>query len=201
MMRILSGIIILAISSGLAYGQAANQNKCLVQDLAIDAALGNPDALYYLGVLFFRGENVPQDFSKAAIIWRQAADAGLMEANNNLGFLTYYGKGVKQDYAEGIRLWRKAAEAGFAESQVHLGEANYDERYLIQDLVEAYAWAQAGKHFAEKMAGVELGREIAREADRVLVAVRSKLSPAQLNEAEKRAAAYISKYPPKKANY
>ena len=200
-MRVLVGAIILIIFPVLAYGQAAKQNKCLVQDLAIDAALGNRDAQYDLGVFFFRGEDVPQDFSKAAIMWRMAANAGMLEANNNLGFLTYYGKGVKQDYAEGIRLWRKAAEAGFAESQVHLAEANYDERYLILDLVEAYAWAKAGKHFAEKMTDAKLGKAIAEEADQVLIDVRSKLSPARLSEAENKAAAYISKYPPKKANY
>ena len=200
-MRILVGAIVIVIASVLTYGQSANQNKCTVQDLAIEAALGNHDAQYDLGVFFFRGEDVPQDFSKAAIMWHLAANGGVMEANNNLGFLTYYGKGVKQNYAEGIRLWRIAAEAGFAESQVHLAEANYDERYLIKDLVEAYAWAKAGKHFAEKMTGTKLGGEIAQQADRVLIDLRSKLSPSQLSEAEKRAEAYISKYPPKKANY
>ena len=200
-MRILVGAIFLVIFPVLAHGQSANPNKCTVQDLAIDAALGNHDAQYDLGVFFFRGEDVPQDFSKAAIMWRLAANAGMVEANNNLGFLTYYGKGVKQDYAEGIRLWRKAAEAGFAESQVHLAEANNDERYLIQDLVEAYAWAKAGKHFAEKMTEAKLGSRIAENAEQVLNDVRSKLSPARLSEAENRAAAYISKYPPKKANY
>lgn len=200
-MRVLVGAIILVIAPVLAYGQAASQNKCIVQDLAIDAALGNHEAQYDLGVFFFRGEDIPQDFSKAAIMWRLAANAGMIEAHNNLGFLTYYGKGVKQDYAEGIRLWRKAAEAGFPESQVHLAEANNDERYLIQDLVEAYAWAKAGKHFAAKMTEAKLGSRIAENAEQVLNDVRSKLSPAKLSEAENRAAAYISKYPPKKANY
>ena len=199
-MRILVGAIFLVIFPVLAQGQTANPNKCTVQDLAIDAALGNHDAQYDLGVFFFRGEDIPQDFSKAAIMWRLAANAGMVEAHNNLGFLTYYGKGVKQDYAEGIRLWRQAAEAGFAESQVHLAEANKDERYLIKDLVEAYAWAKAGKHFAE-MTQSKLGSRIAENADQVLIDVRAKLSPVQLNEAEKRAATYISKYPPKKPNY
>jgi hypothetical protein len=199
-MRILVGAIFLVIFPVLAHGQTANQNKCTVQDLSIDAALGNHDAQYDLGVFFFRGDDVPQDFSKAAIMWRLAANAGMVEAHNNLGFLTYYGKGVKQDYAEGIRLWRQAAEAGFAESQVHLAEANKDERYLIKDLVEAYAWAKAGKHFAE-MTQSKLGSRIAENADQVLIDVRAKLSPVQLNEAEKRAATYISKYPPKKPNY
>jgi len=199
-MRILVGAIFLVIFPVLALGQTANQNKCTVQDLSIDAALGNHDAQYDLGVFFFRGDDVPQDFSKAAIMWRLAANAGMVEAHNNLGFLTYYGKGVKQDYAEGIRLWRQAAEAGFAESQVHLAEANKDERYLIKDLVEAYAWAKAGKHFAE-MTQSKLGSRIAENADQVLIDVRAKLSPVQLNEAEKRAATYISKYPPKKPNY
>ena len=196
-MRVLVGAIFLVIFSVLAHGQTANQNKCALQDLAIDAALGNHEAQYDLGVYFFRGEDVPQDFSKAAGMWRLAANAGMIEAHNNLGFLTYYGKGVKQDYAEGIRLWRKAAEAGFAESQVHLAKANYDERYLILDLVEAYAWAKAGKHFAEKLSRAKLGSEIAAEAEQVLVDLRPKLSPERLSEAEQRAASYISKYPPK----
>jgi hypothetical protein len=196
-MRFFVSVVVLLIASATLFAQKPTGTKCELQELAIDAALGVPDAQYNLGVAFFRGEEVPQDYTRAATMWRLAGNAGVIEAHNNLGFLTYYGKGIKQDYAEGIRLWRLAAEKGFAESQVHLAEAYYDGNYLILDFSEAYAWAKTAKHYAT--VGKDPLREpIAQMAEDLLKNLRRRLTPSQLEAAEERARSYISKYAPPK---
>lgn len=63
-----------------------------MQELAINAALGDVKAQYNLGVIFFRKE----DYSKAAVMWRLSSNAGHI-SSFNLGYLTYYGKDVKSD--------------------------------------------------------------------------------------------------------
>src|SRR5688572_29468011 len=117
-------------SSAQAPASRKSSSNCEVQELAIEAALGDKTAQYNLAVAFFTGERVPRDYSKSAVLWRLAVKDGNLGAHNNLGYLMYYGQGTKQDYAEGVRLWRVAAERGMPESQIHLGFAYYDERFL-----------------------------------------------------------------------
>jgi TPR repeat protein len=194
-MRLLSITFILLCFCVCLFGQKSVSVDCRLQELAIDAALGKSEAQYDLGVEFYTGANIPQDFSKAAVMWRLVTEsAGFERAFNNLGYLTYYGKGVKQDYSEGIRLWRIAAENGYPESQIHLATAYSDNRHLKVDYVEAYAWAKTGKHFAEQMKDTE----IIKMAERRLIEVRKGLSSSQLPQAEKKATEYIAKFVPKR---
>ncbi len=202
MIQILNFVLIFILLVVSAHAQGTPSSKCELQQLAIEAALGNADAQYNLGVEFFRGANVPKDYGKAASMWLMASKGGNIEAANNLGFLKYYGRpGVERDYAEGIRLWRVAAEKGFAESQVHMSQAYSDGRFLKQDFIEAYAWAIVGKHYSSKMSeridNPEIGNVVQKDAEKVLAQVRERLSSTQLAEAEKRAAAYIVKYAPR----
>jgi len=193
-MKLLTSAFVVILLSACHYGQQPSESKCKLQELAIDAALGDAEAQHNLGVEFHRGVSIPQDFSKAAAMWRLSSNGGVVESSNNLAYLTYYGKGVKQNYAEGLRLWRLAAEKGFAESQVHLGDAYSDGGYLKQDYVEAYAWAKTGKYNAERMEDTELGKKIVEMADNVLTAVGKRLSKVKLTEAENKSAEYVSKY-------
>jgi TPR repeat protein len=186
------------LAAGSTYAQNATTSRCSLQEMAIDAALGNATAQYNLGVEFYRGEAVPRDYSKAAAMWRRAGEGGITAAFNNLGYLTYNGYGVKQDYAEGVRLWRVAAEKGLAESQVHLGEAYADGKYLRRDYIEAYAWAEAGRYNAEQDIGMNIEPDISRKilemAKKFLSATRRNLTNAQLAQAETKAKEYIGKF-------
>ena len=199
-MRLVSCSLTLLLFAAFAFGQTKS-GECDLQQLAIDAALGEVEAQYNLGVEFFRGRCVPKDYAKAANLWRKASDAGHTGASNNLGFLKYNGRpGVERDYAEGIRLWRFAAERGFAESQVHLAEAYLDGNLFPSDLIEAYAWAKAGKHnsvrSSEGFEKQDLAETVAKMADDVLVDVGRKLTVDERAKAEKKAAEYIRKFGP-----
>lgn len=196
-MRLLASGFVLIILLSCNYGQGPPKASCKIQELAIDAALGDPQAQHNLGVEFHRGVEIAQDFGKAATMWRRSSEGGIVESFNNLGYLAYYGKGIQQDYSEGIRLWRTAAEKGFPESQVHIAEAYSDGRYLKRDYPEAYAWAKTGKHYARQMEDAELGKSIQEMADNLLADISKLLSKPQLTEAEKKTNEYIAKFGPK----
>ena len=196
-MRTLAGVLVLIFTIALPYKQAPDERDCKLQELAIDAALGDALARHNLGVAFHRGEGVPRDYAKAAIMWRQSSSAGVLESYNNLGHLTYYGRGVKQDYAEGLRLWRIAARKGYAESQVHMGFAYSDGKHLKKDIVEAYAWAKAGRFYADRMEDAELGKKIKEMANKLLNDLQSQLTERQLIEADGKGVEYIKKFGPK----
>jgi hypothetical protein len=187
----------MAITVALPIARSASQQDCKLQEMAIDAALGDPLAQHNLGVAFHRGDVLTRDYSKAATMWRQSSKAGVLESCNNLGHLMYYGRGVTVDHAEGVRLWRIAAEKGFAESQIHLGEAYADGKYLKKDYVEAYAWAKAGKHYAAQIENERTREAIVKLGDQLLNELRGNLTEAETSKAVQRASEYIAKHGPK----
>src|SRR5215471_4551507 len=73
------------------------------------AQQGDADAQYNLGLMYFNGQGVLQDYGQAMQWSRRAADQGVAPAQYNLGFMYANGQGVPQDYAEALRWYRRAA--------------------------------------------------------------------------------------------
>ncbi len=65
-----------------------------------------------LGVMYEKGEGVPQDYAEAVKWYRLAAEQGYAIAQFNLGFVYAEGQGVPQDYALAVKWYRLAAEQG-----------------------------------------------------------------------------------------
>jgi TPR repeat protein len=71
------------------------------------SAQGNPDAEFKLGRAYQHGEGIPQDYARAAALYRKAADQGNAKAMHNLGVLYEQGQGVKRDPAEALKWYRQ----------------------------------------------------------------------------------------------
>lgn len=67
-----------------------------------------------LGVMYGKGQGVPQDDAEAVKLIRLAADQGLALAQNNLGVMYRDGQGVPQDDAEAYVWFFVAAAGGYA---------------------------------------------------------------------------------------
>ncbi len=139
---------------------------------------GEAEAQFNLGLAYYNGKGVPQNVAEAVKWWRKAAAQGQVKAQFDLGSVFYAGlSGVPQNHAEAAKWWRKAAEQGFATAQSNLGILYADGDGVTQDGVEAAKWfllASAqdddkGKDLLDTLAGV---------------------TPAQIEEARKRAAAW-----------
>jgi uncharacterized caspase-like protein len=70
---------------------------------------GDPDAQYYVGVLYEKGAEGPPDYPKAASWYRQAAERGVSRAAVNLGRLYEQGIGVEKSSAEAGKWFAKAS--------------------------------------------------------------------------------------------
>ena len=101
---------------------------------------GNAKALFNLGVMYDKGQGVPQDYAEAERWYRQAADQGVASAQYYLGFMYANGQGVPQDHAEAARWYRKAADQGVASATYHLGGMYANGRGVPQDYVQAHMW-------------------------------------------------------------
>ena len=69
---------------GGKYGIAADGKEAL-KWFAAASNQGSKEALYYIGLIHKRGQDVPRDGQKALSFWRQAAKAGVADASLALG--------------------------------------------------------------------------------------------------------------------
>ena len=81
---------------------------------ALDAAKkgaerGQPMAQFNLGLMYYKGRAVAQDYTEAVKWWRVAAEQGFAEALNNLGMMYGNGDGVGQDDVEAHKWFDLAA--------------------------------------------------------------------------------------------
>ncbi len=76
------------------------------------AQKGNATAQFNLGLLYYEGQGVPQDFGEAAHWFEQAADHGYAKAQYNLGSMYGIGKGVKRDYGIAYKWMSLCAATG-----------------------------------------------------------------------------------------
>lgn len=74
---------------------------------------GDATAQYNLGVMYFRGQGVPQDYAEAVKWYRKAAEQGVAIAQSNLGALYDIGLGVPQDMTLAYMLYNLAAAGGY----------------------------------------------------------------------------------------
>lgn len=96
---------------------------------ANSAQTGNAKAQFDLGVMYFRGIGVPQDYHKALVFFEKANDLGHERAKDYIPKIyfelgsNYFGEDALEyeDAQEAFKWFSKAAELGHAESQYIIG--------------------------------------------------------------------------------
>jgi TPR repeat protein len=105
------------------------------------ASAGDKVAQWRVALTFEDGENVPQDFAKAAEWYLKAAEQGYAPAQLSIGTLYERGQGVKQDGAQAAAWYKKAADQGNEMAEELLGSL-YDigNSGVPQDYAKAAVW-------------------------------------------------------------
>jgi TPR repeat protein len=80
------------------------------------AALGNPGALYNLGLVYLKN----REYVKAVEFFQRGTDLGHVPCTNLLAKCFANGWGVAEDVDQALKLFRKAAEAGYLPSWYHM---------------------------------------------------------------------------------
>ena len=125
------------------------------------AASGDAAAQCGLGMMYYGGQGVRQDYAQAATWYRKATEQGNAEAQFMLGTLYDMGHGVPQDYAQAVFWFRKAADQGNDEAQHNLGVLYRDGQGVPQDYAQAALWfrkaAEQGNANAQYLLGLQYG--------------------------------------------
>ena len=128
------------------------------QDLMEKALAGDADAQYELGVCYYNGNGIEQNYVEAVKWYRKSAEQGDANAQCCLGYCYEYGRGVDQNYTEAVKWYRKAAEQGEETAQSNLGICYYNGHGIDQNYAEAVKWyrkaAEQGKETAQNNLGV-----------------------------------------------
>jgi TPR repeat protein len=144
------------------------------------AEQGHANAQFNLGVMYYKGQGVPQDYAEAAKWYRKTAEQGDAKAQFNLGFLYENGRGVPQNYAEAAKWYRKAAEQGNIKAQVNLGVMYYKGQGVSQNYILAHMWINLG--VSRLTASEKETREIAENIRDTLSSI---MTPFQIAEAQR----------------
>lgn len=152
-----------AAMAGFAEGATAYNSKnyaVALKEIRPLAQAGNAEAEHLLGLMYYMGRGVPQDY-KAALEWhRKAALKGKADAQYVVGAMYYTGNAVIQDHRQAVSWFRKAAEQGHTQAQQVLGLMyRYHMGGVQQDNVIAYmlwnlAAANGSANAAEQRAAV-----------------------------------------------
>ena len=131
---LLSAIIALTVISG-----CANKNETAFQRNQRLASKGDANAQNNLGVIYYFGEGVPQDYEKAVEWYSKAAEQGFAPAQSNLGYMYSDGEGVPQSLVNAYAWYSVASVSGDEDSTAQ--RDSVAEKLSREDLSKAQAEA------------------------------------------------------------
>jgi len=122
-----------------------------------------------------------KDFATAIAVWRPLAEAGNAEAQTLLGAMYWSGEGVARDHKEAAKWYLRAADKGYARAQNDIGFMyGFGEGVPPKDNVQAYKWLSlAVRNYTAK------NQDRLDQATKDLAAVRARMTPAQIADAER----------------
>lgn len=120
---------------------SATMKAEIAQEFA-KADKGDAAARFNIGLMYFRGEGVPQDYRQARVWFEKAAMQGLGEAQYNLGAMLEQGLGVEKNAATAKNWYEKAAAQGIGEAQYSLANLYLFGQGTSQNLDKASEWMQ-----------------------------------------------------------
>lgn len=109
---------------------------------------GEPSAQFTLGMCYYEGKDVEQDWDQAIIWFQKAASQGQLEAQYNLGLCYYNGQGVSKDKGKACEYFALSADQGLPEALLSLGIIAYDDKdsqsaFLLFEKAAQHGCAQA----------------------------------------------------------
>jgi uncharacterized protein len=169
-------IVCLAASAwaGNKADEAYDQEDCAtaVSEMRPLAEDGNAAAQVNLGLHYYNGQGVPQNYVLARQWWEKAAAQGHAGAQVSLGTLSLMGYGVPKDYQQAMRWFRLAADQDDALAQMKLGVIYERGDGIPPDFVQAHKWYNLAAAKGEKDSAVQ--REL----------LSKRMTPDQIAEAQ-----------------
>jgi hypothetical protein len=108
----IGALVLAVVLAAIGPGGVVAESAAKIEKMRKAAAQGNAIAQFNLGLLYYSGEGVPQDYKRAAQWYQKAAEQGNADAQSDLGFAYENGHGVPQDYVQAFKWIDLAASQG-----------------------------------------------------------------------------------------
>ena len=95
---------------------------------------------YNTGLMYYKGEGVPQDYAEAANWFILSAKKGYAPALYSLGHMYSRGNGVPQSMAQAFKHFSLAAEQGYPAAQFAVGYMYAKGQAVPQDKMLSHMW-------------------------------------------------------------
>lgn len=142
------------------------------------AEQGDAAAQFHIGVIYFNGQGVIQDY-KEALKWYHLAAKKMGKAQLNIGFMYFNGQGVIQDYKETLKWFTIAANGGYTTAQNNLAIMYFNGYGVLQDYVTAHMWANLATSNGH--------------SPKIRDMIAKKMTASQLEQAQKKAREWVVK--------
>ena len=136
-------------------------------------------AQFNLACAYEAGEGITKDYVEAVKWYRKAADQGDAGAQCNLGLLYAHGNGVEKNEVESFKLELRAANQNDEIAQYVTGLNYGGGMGVLKDYAEAYKWLNLSSAQGDK------------QAKEWLYKLEQTITPEQIAEGQRRAAAFI----------
>jgi TPR repeat protein len=155
--RILSGVILaLMLMGGAVAGPLEDASTAYKRgDFATAMEIWRPRATQgvafaqlNVGIMYYSGQGVPQDYGEAAKWYRLAAERGNPTAQSNLASMYYSGQGVPQDYVQAY-MWVDLAASRFPPSAREDRDEATNNRNVVASKMTREQLAEAKKLLRE----------------------------------------------------
>lgn len=134
------GVAAIGVAPALAETAAPPADPAELEELRLAADRGDAAAQNNLGMMYYDGDGVAQNYGEAVRYFRLAADQGDAGGQFAVGRMYAEGRGVTQSDDEAARYFRLAADQGDADAQFILGLVYAEGRGVAQSDGEAYFW-------------------------------------------------------------
>ena len=119
---------------------SALAERDIVYETTMLAEWGKTTSQYELGLMYYKGQGVEQNYKEAFKWFRLSAQKGLADAQFYLGLMYYEGKAVARNYSNALYLFLVAAKQGQTEAQFILGDMYMSGHGIQKNHIKAYAW-------------------------------------------------------------
>ena len=147
--------------------------EAVANELRTSAEGGDASAQNKLGLLYYEGKGVPQDYRRAKHWFEEAAKQGHAGAQVNLGTLYLHGEGAPQSDQMALFWFNQAAEQKEALAFAKLGSMYAKGQGILQDYIQAHMWYNLSAAHGETRSA-ELRDALAKQ-----------MTPAQIAEAKR----------------
>ena len=122
------------------FPSAAFAGRDILHETKTLAEWGKTTSQYELGLMYYKGQGVEQNYKEAFKWFRVSAQKGLPDAQFYLGLMYYEGKAVARNYSNAFYLFLAAAKQGKTEAQFILGDMYITGQGAQRSYIKGYAW-------------------------------------------------------------